>query len=74
MYPNPVWDDLYISFIHETKNACIEILISTGQKVYIGKTNNNGINIDISKFENGIYFIKLLANNSQTIEKLIISR
>jgi predicted alpha/beta superfamily hydrolase len=74
LYPNPVKDYIYISFNHETKNACIEIFNSTGLKVFTGKVNTNAINIDASKFENGIYFVNVCTNNSQNMEKLIISR
>lgn len=77
IYPNPSPSQLTIEFeLAETKNALIEIKNMLGQTL---KTINNGaftkgsnkIEIDISKFSNGIYFVQVQSENKVMSRKFV---
>jgi hypothetical protein len=77
IYPNPAINQIIIEFdVAETKNNLIEIKNVLGQTV---KTINNiasskGINkieIDVSEFSNGLYFVQLFNNNKLVSTKFI---
>lgn len=72
LYPNPANDH----FIIEGKNIVnIEIFNAVGQKVEAIDVNNNYIEINTSKYENGIYFVKINTfNDRNEIKKLVVSK
>ncbi len=66
--PNPVKDTLYI----ESDNLTItklEFFTSLGKKI---KTTYNKNNIDLSTFENGVYFLRIYTKTKKIILKKII--
>jgi len=74
-YPNPISDNVSINL--ETGNAHkaeINIIDATGKLMYSHTENNLSPfyrkTIDMSKFENGIYFLECILDGDKTITKL----
>lgn len=68
--PNPVKDQLHIQLVKSANSSVYyEIFNINGQTISTGTVNSNEVNINTSKLNTGIYFIKLNANNqTQTIK------
>ena len=67
MYPNPATNKLNLNFNGDLE---VSILNISGQKLMQNSINGQKI-IDISHLSNGIYFVRLSANNDVIIRKLI---
>nr|MBA3285775.1 T9SS type A sorting domain-containing protein [Nitrosopumilus sp.] len=68
IYPNPTSTSVHIEYRSETNNA-EAILITDLQGRLIEKINIQGVfefhgNVDISKFDNGIYFINIMSGDA----------
>jgi len=70
IYPNPAHNYVTISG-GNTDFYSLKILDLTGKAVY-QQTGENIINIDVSKFTDGLYFVKITQQNNTTTYKLII--
>lgn len=66
IYPNPATNVLFIT---NSDNAAVRIFSLTGQLIFNGKNNTNGI--DVSRLEAGNYIIEIQQNNSITRKKFI---
>ena len=77
IYPNPATNQITIDFdLLETKNTFIEIKNVLGQTVKTFSNNavqkgSNKIEVDISEYSNGIYFVQLQNGNQITNQKFI---
>lgn len=77
IYPNPAQSQITIEFdLAETKNTFIEIKNILGQTIktisnYAFVRGNNKIEIDISEFSKGLYFVQLQSENRITSKKII---
>ena len=71
--PNPTMDNFYVYFPMETKIVRYMIYNSKGQKVLENNISNylQRIQVDISFFENGIYYIYLQTDNGNFTKKII---
>lgn len=74
VYPNPVTDNLYISFDSENKAALLEITIYdiSGKKIYYSKTDEDKLNVDISDWSKGIYYVNVKQGTSSVNKKIIL--
>ncbi|MBT5750310.1 MAG: T9SS type A sorting domain-containing protein, partial [Flavobacteriales bacterium] len=71
IYPNPTFGKLYIASADEINTLSITNII--GKEILF--TKDLSINtIDLSSFENGVYFINISTNKGTHIEKIILSR
>lgn len=76
-YPNPVKDQLVLSFNKEIKNDKVEITITdvTGRKIkqitQNGINLNRVINLDLNQISNGIYIIKIFVDDLIFTSKFI---
>ena len=68
IYPNPTSSYITIEVKKDVKNQLITINTINGQKVKEIILNGNKIEIDLTNFEKGIYFLKL----ADTMKKFII--
>jgi dienelactone hydrolase len=70
IYPNPTKDIIKINNL--SKETVIEVVNSLGQIVF-KKTysNHTEIEIDFSKYSNGIYYIKVIEENTIVVRKII---
>lgn len=67
IYPNPVKDIINI----EAENIeLVEIYDVFGRKLYSEKKSGD-VRIDMSDFSEGIYFVKIFADGSSSISKIV---
>ena len=72
LYPNPVRDQLTISFIEQLESKhTVTILNSVGKTVKKLYSNNQQITIDVSDLTNAIYFIRVDTINGSRAAKFI---
>jgi len=76
LYPNPANEMISISIGNiNIGNSQIEIYNSIGAIINQFNTNQHQINIDLSNFDNGIYFIAITNANNEIIRKpFVISK
>ncbi|MBT5439639.1 MAG: T9SS type A sorting domain-containing protein, partial [Flavobacteriales bacterium] len=70
MFPNPVIDELEIQIVSPGKN---QIIISDGfgkQVEYIQNVQNS-INVSMSDYDSGCYFIEVRMKDNSVIQKVI---
>ncbi|MEA3445585.1 MAG: T9SS type A sorting domain-containing protein, partial [Bacteroidota bacterium] len=67
IFPNPVKHTLYC---RNPENAIIQIYSLTGSLVYLNKSAGSNKSIDMSLFNEGTYFIKIIDGNNVVINKL----
>jgi hypothetical protein len=67
VYPNPVSGKLFFQL--QSENTFYEIYTLTGQKIKTGWLNSN--TLDVENFTDGIYFIRLIANDKYYTAKFI---
>lgn len=72
--PNPANDFVNINFENEL-NSKVEILDIKGVIKYQNNSNQEkSLNINISDFENGLYFVTIISNGVNKTQKLIINK
>ncbi|MGZ4056362.1 MAG: T9SS type A sorting domain-containing protein [Bacteroidia bacterium] len=77
IYPNPATNQITLEFdLTETKNTTIEVKNVLGQTVksisnIAFQKGTNKIEIDISDFTNGIYFLQLISEHRQLTAKFV---
>ncbi len=74
VYPNPANDKFYID-INTQSNELIEIKIENMLGEIVSNTvtsQNEKIQINLSNFKNGLYFITVKQNNNSTTQKIIV--
>jgi hypothetical protein len=76
LYPNPVTGGNTITFKDHTQlSVKVEIYSVTGKLILTTAINNAMSNhIDISKLNNGVYLVKIEANQTSVTKKLIVSK
>ena len=70
IYPNPVSDQFTLDIEGENDIHNFEILNSTGQLVFTGKTSRKTI-VNASDFSKGIYFLKIELSDNFEVTKFI---
>ncbi len=75
IYPNPSNGTLYLnnnSPLSEENE--IQISNTIGQTVYHEATTSNHKTIDLNKFNDGIYFVKVVSTHQTSVQKIILSK
>lgn len=72
LYPNPATNEVSLMLNSSNNQIAYSIYNLLGQRVLQDDYLNN--KIDLSKLENGIYFVELSSNNFKVREKLIIEK
>ncbi len=75
VYPNPSNGVLYLvnsSMLKESGQ--IQVLNAIGQTVFEESMNGNYKNIDLSKLNNGIYFVKISSDKQSVIKRVVLSK
>ncbi|HKR05824.1 MAG TPA: choice-of-anchor tandem repeat GloVer-containing protein [Bacteroidia bacterium] len=75
-YPNPVKDKMTLQLnFDEQKKVDIHLINAIGEHIYSFTENNAGIayrkTINLSKYENGIYFLECIVDGEKTVTKLV---
>ena len=72
IYPNITHDFIYVkSGLLENEKINIELINPSGQTLLNVEVPNNFMQIDLSNFSKGVYFIKIKNTNFTRIEKVI---
>jgi len=71
IYPNPTTGTITVKFANQI-NGKITIVNIAGQTVKQKNINTNNIDLDLSNFAKGIYFINVKSENQVFIEKIIL--
>lgn len=76
LYPNPADNYLYIKFNELNSNSDIEVYDIIGTKIANMQVEPNfeTISLDLSKFNSGLYFLKITIGNDTRIMKFIVSK
>ena len=70
VFPNPAADKITINLPHPTDHSdLIEIFNTSGKILYRGKTSTNPVSIDVSKYTDGLYLIKLTTESSNSVRR-----
>ena len=72
IYPNPANDQITIKFDQAVTNAKVKINDELGRTIFETKFSGDKLQIDVSTFSQGLYFITIDQNNSTLKAKLII--
>lgn len=65
LYPNPANQQLYLNF-KEMRIRSLEIYSSMGQLMFVGEITEPACKLNVSRYEQGIYFVKIHAQNGET--------
>ena len=71
IYPNRTKGIFYINFVNNNKNSSYNITNINGKLIANGFIKNNFNTVDISSYNNGIYFISVITNNKITTNKIV---
>jgi len=72
IYPNPAHDELSIKINNmESGLVSVSIFDSHGQKI-IDKTFSNKIDLNVSTFSGGVYYLKLQTGEFNEVRKIVI--
>ena len=69
IFPNPATDNLSIEANEQITEVNIYNII--GVSVYNEQCTNNNLNVNISDFNNGVYFVKVKTNNTEIVKRFI---
>ena len=72
--PNPVSSILSITFHERYNDLQIELFNSTGTRLFISTSPQDEVNIDISSYASGLYFIKVYNDTNMRLVKIIKSK
>lgn len=71
IFPNPTSNSTTVTISNNSEIASIYVIDLTGKIVLKKMSSNNTIELDLSSFEKGIYFIKIIAGENTSSTKLI---
>jgi uncharacterized delta-60 repeat protein len=71
IFPVPVHDNLHIQFPGAAPASEISMVSSDGRSVYSSKTNTASIEIDMTHYSPGIYFLRIVQNGTVIIKRII---
>ena len=77
VYPNPTRGNINLNFTSKLASAKVDVENSSGTTVYrnnIEKGFTGLMNIDLSAYANGLYFIKLTAPDKQFVYKVLLNK
>jgi hypothetical protein len=70
VYPNPNHGQFTVE-MRNGMNKLIEVTDISGKVIYVTATGDDAANVDISKYENGIYFVRVQSGDKKEFIKLI---
>ena len=69
LYPNPVQNVLHINL--PVKTGTLEVFDNSGKSILLNQILDNNTSVDISGLVNGIYLVKVLADNQIYTGKIV---
>lgn len=70
-YPNPSKDKVFLKLSFAIKECVLTLFDLNGRELIREQINNNDTQIDISSLSKGIYYIKLINDNSVFVKKIL---
>jgi hypothetical protein len=74
LYPIPVTDKMKISFTKPISQASISIFSITGQSIYSSIITNNFTEVDMSKYDSGVYIVKIITSENVIQTRKIVKQ
>lgn len=75
VYPNPNSGTLYlINNTPSLEESQIQIVNAMGQVVHTETTSSNRKAIDLSKLNNGVYFVKISSDTHNSVKRIVLSK
>jgi len=71
LYPNPCNSHINIVFSNDNEIKHIQLFDVIGKMIYEENVNQNSLQINMSLYNQGIYFIKIVSNKSEYKHKII---
>ena len=71
IYPNPVSDKLYIETEAEIEEVVIYDIYGRVQNLRNSETQKLRNSIDVSEFNSGVYFVKVVTENGEAVQRFI---
>lgn len=72
-YPNPVSNSLTVDLSNGNKEYLLDLFDKSGRKLKSFKLKSSRNQIDLTNYENGVYYVQLSNNNQlQIVERIII--
>lgn len=68
IYPNPTCNDIYFTLTETTEYFIYDL---SGRLVALGKLNSGEISLDLSKYASGIYNMRFIGNDVNSIYKIV---
>ncbi len=69
IYPNPATSTVTVSTTNPAQR--VEVLNFVGQIIYSETVTSNVFNINVSDYADGVYFVRLIGENSTTVQKIV---
>ena len=69
IYPNPAVDRLVIET--EATVESVSIYTLTGVMIYNEQCTMNNVQLNVSDFNGGVYFIRVVTNEGETVQRFI---
>jgi hypothetical protein len=73
LFPNPANDAFQIELIDNGDSFKVILIDNLGKEVYQNEFNSSKATIQTSEFDNGVYYLKIINNRFEIIEKLVIN-
>ncbi len=70
VYPNPTSDVLNVE-LSNTNNVKIELADITGKNILTVVPSTNKTSLNLNDFKNGVYFVKIINNNSSKVYRIV---
>ena len=71
LYPNPANDRLYIETQTLTQTLTVEIYDVYGRSQQSTVNSQRSLSIDVSNFNSGIYFVKIVTDNGEVVKRFV---
>jgi hypothetical protein len=72
IYPNPTQDQLYLTFMPNSRITLIQLFDLQGKIVLTERRQVN--TLSVSHLKNGVYFLKVIGENGVSTEKVVVGR
>lgn len=71
IYPNPTTESFVLDFSESLKEGKVQVFNTKGELIAEKDTSKGFVNINLTTFEAGIYFVKLIIDNEVFTKKII---